>query len=120
MSDADSDAEKHEWNGGPDIGAMDDCTLNQAFDILGNQRQRYVLKTLLATTETVLSTDDIADRVLTHDPDAVDRDRVLVELQHQILPRLADEGIIDFDARTATVRYRGSELVDHLLVTLTE
>lgn len=120
MSDADSGAEENEWNGGPSIGTMDDCTLNQAFDLLGNQRQRYVLKTLHTTTETVLSTDDIADHVLTHDPNAVDRDRVLAELQHKILPRLADESIIDFDPRTATVRYRGSELVDHLLVVLTE
>lgn len=120
MSDAHSDVEKYEWNGGPSLGVMDDDTLNQAFDLLRNQRRRYVLKTLHATPQTVLSADDIADHILTHDPDAGDRDRVLVELHHTILPRLADDGIIDFDARTDTVRYHGSELVDDLLVALTD
>lgn len=120
MSNADSDAERHEWNGGPNLGATDDSTLNQAFDLLGNQRRRYALKSMHATTETVLSTDDVADRVLAHDPDAGDRDSVLIELHHEVLPRLADEGIVDFDARTDTVRYRGGELVDDLLATLSE
>lgn len=120
MSDADSGSEMYEWNGGPNIGAMDDSTLNQAFGLLGNQRRRYVLQTLHTSSETVLSTEDIADHVLTHAPDAGGRDCVLAELHHQILPRLADEGVIEFDARTETVRYRGSELVDDLLVALTE
>lgn len=120
MSNADSDAERQEWNGGPNFGAMDDGTLNQAFDLLGNQGRRYALESLHATTETVLSADDIADHLLAHDPDAGDRDSVLLELHHKILPRLANEGIVDFDARTDTVRYRGGELVDGLLATLSE
>lgn len=119
MSDANSDAEMYEWNGGPDFDAMDDSTLNRAFDLLGNQRRRYVLETLHTEPETVFSVDDIADHVLAHDSDAGDRDCVLIDLQHKILPRLADEGIVDFDARTGTVRYRGGELVDDLLVALT-
>ncbi|UPV72812.1 hypothetical protein M0R89_09645 [Halorussus limi] len=120
MSNTDSDAEMYEWNGGPNLGTMNDSTLNQAFDLLRNQRRRYVLKTLHTEPETVFSVDKIADNVLTHDPEAGDRDSVLVDLHHKILPRLADESIIDFDARTGTVRYRGGELVDDLLVTLTE
>lgn len=102
----------------PDIVAADDYTLNQAFDLLGNQRRRYVLETLHETPETPMSVEDLADSVLARDPDAADRDRVLIGLQHKILPRLADENVIDFDSRNKTVRYYGGELVDSLLAGL--
>lgn len=101
-----------------DIVAANDCTLNQAFDLLGNQRRRYVLEALHQKPETPMSVGDLADHVLTRDPDADDRDRVLVGLHHKILPRLADDGAIDFDTRTETVRYQGGELVDSLLAGL--
>ncbi len=97
---------------------MDDRTLNQAFDLLGNQRRRYVLETLYTTVGTELSTDDLADRVLARDPDALDRDRVAVGLHHRILPRLADDGVVELDSGTDTVRYRGGELLDDLLAVL--
>ncbi|NHN61086.1 MULTISPECIES: hypothetical protein [Halorussus] len=120
MSDADSGVGGNERNAGPNFDAADDCTLNRAFDLLRDQRRRHALKTLYATDETVLSIDGLADRVLDRDPDAVDRDTVLVGLHHDTLPRLADAGVVDFDSRTETVRYRGSELLDDVLTVLDE
>ena len=118
MSDADSGDGGDERNSAPNFDAVDDYTLNQAFGLLRNQRRRYVLKTLFATGEAVQSVDDLADRVLARDPDAVDRDAVLIELHHDILPRLAAAGVVDFDLRTDTVRYRGGELLDDVLTVL--
>lgn len=120
MSNADSRKPIDERNVGPPLDEADDETLNQAFDLLRDQRRRYVLEILYTAPETVMSTDDLADHVLERDPDAVERDRVLVSLHHDILPRFADTSIIDFDARTDTVRYRGSELVDALLTVLAD
>lgn len=118
MSDTDTGKDGGGLNSRSNLDAVDDCTLNQAFDLLRDQRRRYVLRALFATDETVLSTDDIADEVLARDRDAVDRDVVLVGLHHDTLPRLADAGVVDFDARTDTVRYRGSELLDDILTAL--
>lgn len=118
MSDVDSESSSEEYKGAPDINEADDRALNQAFDLLGDQRRRYVLATLYTKPETVLSTDDLADHVLRNDPDATDYDRVRIRLHHQTLPRLAEDGIIDFDSRTDTIRYHGNELIDDFLAVL--
>lgn len=120
MSDTGSSAETYDWNGRPNLGSIDDSTLNKAFDLLRNQRRRYALIALYTASDTVLTTEEIVDRVLMRDPDAVDRDHVRIELRHLILPHLADKGVIEYDTSTNTVRYRGSELVDSLLVALSE
>lgn len=117
---ADSTASSGEGSLDSAIDKADNRMLNQTFDLLRNQQRRHVLETLYATGEKTLSTDDIADHVLTRVPDATDRDRVLIRLHHQTLPRLADDGVVEFDPRTDTVRYRGTELVDGLLAVLAE
>lgn len=118
MSDADSQSSNDEYKRAPDINEADDRALNQAFDLLGDQRRRYVLKTLYTTPESGMSADDLADRVLVHDPGATDYDRVRIRLHHQTLPRLAEDGIIDFDPQTGSIRYHGDELIDDLLAVL--
>lgn len=118
--DVNSAGENAGDNRSPEPLTVDDSTLNQAFGLLGNQRRRYALKTLHSTPETVISVSDLADSVLARDPDAIERERVLVGLQHKILPRLADEGVIDFNRETETIRYHGDELVDSLLGVLDE
>lgn len=120
MSDGDSHQHTDERNARQLIDGADDNTLNQAFDLLRDQRQRYVLEILYTDPKTVMSIDDLVDHVLNNDPTADDRDRVLITLHHKILPRLADTSVIDFDARTDTVRYHGSELVDNLLTVIVD
>lgn len=38
-----------------------------------------------------------------------------ISLRHADLPALADAGIVDYDPRSATVRYDGDDLVSELL-----
>lgn len=120
MADADCGHERCEWNGGPNVGTVDDRTLNQAFDLLRDQQRRYVLAKLYRTDEVTTSAAGLADHVLAHDPEAPGRERVLVKLHQETLPRLADDDIIDFDSRTSTVRYRGGEPVDNILAALAD
>lgn len=121
MSDVDStDSASSEKSLRANIGEADDLTRDRAFDLLRNQQRRSVLETLHAIDETVMTTEELADRVLARDSDADDRDQVLTRLYHQTLPRLADDGVIDFDSRTDTVRYDGGELIDTLLSALAE
>lgn len=96
-------------------GEFDDDTLNRVFGLLEDQRQRYVLAALDATPGRAMSTDELADHLLDSDPSAVDRDNVLVSLHHSKLPHLAATGVIDFDARTGTVRYHGADTVTEFI-----
>lgn len=62
------------------------------------------------------ASEDGADSGGGADPDGtVDtsrRKRVTARLHHSTLPKLADAGVVDYDPRTGTVRYRGHPLVD--------
>lgn len=95
-----------------------DYTLNRTFDLLRDRRRRYVLETLYTSADTAVSVGDLADRLVERDPDAADRDRVLVGLHHRTLPRLADDDVVGFDPRTDVVRYHGGEPIDDLLAVL--
>lgn len=115
MSDGTSARTNADEIGELDTDGVDDSALNRAFDLLRGQELRYVLKKLRATSEEVISGEELVEYLLAHDPDADDADRVRVSLYHRTLPRLADAGVIDFGSRTDTVRYQGSDLVEELL-----
>lgn len=114
MSDDASVGSNGEEVGG-DIDQWDDRTLNRTFDLLRDQQRRYVLKKLETMTDDVASVEDLVTYLLANDPDADGADRVTTALLHRTLPRLMDAGVVDFDARSDTVRYHGSELADGFL-----
>lgn len=115
MSDAGSTNPNDEDNGGATNDEVDDSTLNQAFNLLAGHRHRYVLEKLRETSDGVATVNDLADHLVKQVPDATDRDQETVALHHNILPKLDDANIIDFDPRTDTARYRGTELIEDLL-----
>lgn len=89
-------------------------SLDALFDALADRRRRYVLYYLAAVEdEAVLAVEDIAERVESWEREwdaaerreSVDGGRAIrVDLHHNHLPRLADVGLIEYDARTETVR----------------
>lgn len=114
MPDADSGSRRDEATERVNDYTVTDSTLDQAFDLLASRRRRHVIAKLQTLPDGVASVDDLADHLLVQDPEA-DRDRTLIALQHRTLPRLDDAGVVDFDRRTDTVRYRGNELAEELL-----
>lgn len=118
MSDAGSGCEDGEDNGEKNNNQVDSNDISRAFDLLDSHRHRYVLEKLSETSDGVASVDDLVDYLLTHDPGTEDKDRAMASLHHQVLPKLDDTGIIDYDRRSETVRYRGDELVEDLLDTI--
>ncbi|WP_134669204.1 DUF7344 domain-containing protein [Halorussus marinus] len=119
MSDTNRPGATDAENGLRTTETADDAALNQAFDVLGDRRRRTVLETLYAADEPARSIEDLAG-VLARGPDGSDRERALVGLHHSTLPRLADEGVVDFDPRTDVVRYRGTDPLDELLDVLVD
>jgi len=49
-----------------------------------------------------------------------DRERIRLFLRHRALPKLRALGLVDYDPRSETIRYRGDPLVEALLDELPE
>lgn len=88
-------------------------SLDTVFDLLANRRRRYVLYCLAdGDEETVLKVEEIAAQIAswerewnaTASEDAAARRTVRIDLHHNHLPRLDDAGLIEYDARTETIR----------------
>lgn len=89
------------------------------FDLLRNRRRRLVCAYVVTSAEDVHELDGLADRITEWEREsgaapAQDdlRDRIVVDLHHCHLPKLADAGLVEYDARSNTVRYRDSGFGD--------
>lgn len=87
--------------------------LDEVFRVLADRRRRYVLYYFEETDETVASLTELTDQLLTWEnewrdtdtvPDSQHRKKLRIELHHNHLPRLADTKLIEYDARSETVR----------------
>jgi hypothetical protein len=96
-------------------------TLDAYCGILSNQRRQYLCAHLLQSGEDVYSLDELVERVLERErgQDSAPQlekhqQRISIELHHRHLPKLADTGLIDYDARTHTVRCQESLIRDDI------
>ena len=65
---------------------------------------------------------ELIDYLVVQEADSVDdldTDEVAIALYHTHLPKLADVGLIDYDVRSRTVRYRDDEAIEACLDRLT-
>ena len=81
---------------------------DSAHRCLADERRRRVLAFLRDTTNGIASLEELVAHVVAHEDDAPapDSETVAITLYHVHLPMLADHGVIDFDERAGTVRYR--------------
>lgn len=103
---------------------MDEADSNRgACDSLGtllaDRRRRLLWAHLNASSEDVFTLEELAGQLAERerepgvDPVSDDRrQRVAVDLHHRHLPALADVGVLEYDARSRTVRYRKSTMGD--------
>lgn len=73
---------------------------------LANRYCRFVLSYFTDSSDEVASVADLS-ATIARTIDRPDRTSVTIQLHHAALPRLDDVGIVDYDARSETVRYRG-------------
>ena len=88
-------------------------TLDELLAILANEDCRATLEQFRRTSEETVPVEDLADELCRDDER--DPDRFAVRLHHSVLPRLADVGVLEYDARSETVRYRGHDELEALL-----
>ncbi|USZ69120.1 winged helix-turn-helix domain-containing protein [Halorussus salilacus] len=79
--------------------------LDVLFELLADSQRRELLAYLVDADDGVASFSDLIDRVADAE-DAADRE-VAISIRHAHLPKLADAGVVEYDERSETVRYRG-------------
>lgn len=107
------------WSGSGPAGDEDlSVSVDTLFEILSKQRCRLVLSQLEAASVDVVELDDLVDHVVDREAAAgvaadIDdhRRQVAMTLHHRHLPRLSVTTLLDYDARSKTVRYRGDDRV---------
>lgn len=96
-------------------------SLDTVFELLANQRRRYILYYLDEIETPVVRLDDLTDQLVEWERDWENRDTndtadhwetVRIDLHHSQLPRLANANFIDYDARTETIRNWDDPAID--------
>lgn len=86
--------------------------------LLANHYCRAILSHFRDSSADVTSVTDLADEI--SDQDHEEAQEVAIRLHHSALPQLADVGVVDYDARSNTIRYRGHPELERLLDSITE
>ena len=75
-------------------------SLDATFDALGNEDCRVLLRHLVESDD-ALGVEDLVDRLA--DATGTDEDRLRARLHHSYLPKLADAGLVEYDAERELV-----------------
>lgn len=87
--------------------------LERLFTTLSNRRRRFTLYHLIASGQAVVERAALADAILAGEQAHEQTGEtpawatVVSDLHHRVLPRLQEDGYIDYDSRHGTVRYKG-------------
>lgn len=95
---------------------------DETLRLLAHERRRKALQHL-SQAEEATTVDSLAERVAAEtDPDHDDGvvKSVETDLHHVHLPKMDEVGVVDYDARSGTVRYRPRPTVEELLDAVAE
>jgi DNA-binding transcriptional ArsR family regulator len=87
--------------------------------LLADERRRTALRFLIEG-DGPTTVDEVAERVAADAGDDRPVERVRVDLHHTHLPKMDEAGVVDYDARRGTVRYRQRAAVEELLDAVSE
>lgn len=81
-----------------------DGNADELFDALSDRHRRHVLA-YLHDADGAVELEELVDCIVTRDADreADRREAVATQLHHVHLPKMADIGLLDYDARASTV-----------------
>lgn len=118
LSNPDGGASRDESRDRPQ---REQITTDESHRLLTSPRRRLLLSYLSTRSDGSVSLDELIDIIAEREcPDpgpATHRERILIDLHHVHLPRLADAGVLDYDPVAETVRYNGSETLESFLDT---
>ena len=116
MSDDDGDDTDDSRVDTGENGSVPTPSLDTVFDLLSDQRRRYVLYHLVNAADDTVGYEDLAEQVAVWeaggDPSEDHVDRVATDLYHIHLPKLTESNVVDFDQRSGDVRFWGQPTVE--------
>lgn len=96
----------------PRVSSQDEFSIDALVSALANRRARYAVSCLESQSVDVIDLDDLADIVAEREVEAEladdvteHRRRVAIDLHHKSLPKLDEAAVLDYDARSHTIRY---------------
>ena len=102
----------------PDVSDYHDVV----FDALSVARRRYLIYYLLSLDANVVEFEAAVNAVYkyeaagTENEDTTLRENVRVDLHHTHVPRLANAGLLEYDRRQGTIRFRGDSVLEEWAV----
>lgn len=94
--------------------------LDSLFLVLADEYRRHVLRYFVVREDTSAAVDDVIDYVLERHPGERTRTDLERRFHHYTLPKLVDHGVIEFDHRSHTIRYRGTTTLETILCVVEE
>lgn len=98
-----------------------DLSLDEAFGLLADRRRRFALHALRdvrGATDLPRLTERVAEREASADrtfEEPTDNATVRRDLDSRVLPQLDEAGLLDYDARSGSIRYYGHPIVEEYL-----
>ena len=89
-------------------------------ELVAAPRRRQILHLLQKNGDRSVAIEDLTESIATDGGNttarhAADSTHALLALQHTHLPMLAEAGLVEYDRRTETIRYRSSDRLEELL-----
>ena len=91
--------------------------IDERFDALARTDRRAVIRFFRDESAEEVTLDDLVTGIVDGGYWDTDESHARLCLHHFALPKLADAGILDYEPRSKTVRYRGQPAVEQLLDT---
>lgn len=95
-------------------------SLDGTLDVLANAQRRMVLQYLCEQSDNVASIEDLirfldTEERRTGGGQATGPEQLETELHHHHFPKLAEQGLIEYDIRSGQIRYNPDETTEDLL-----
>lgn len=94
----------------PSSEAVDEC-----LNVLAHEQCRAILYYFAHHSNEVATVDALANFIRNEVQQDADETRIATRLHHTTLPRLAHAGVLEYDSRSHTVRYRDNATVEAMV-----
>lgn len=100
-------------------GEGDSHSLNGMLDVLSHPQRRIVLEELGRASDQRISLDELTTIVLDRTAGTSDSRRIELQLYHNHLPKLENEGLVEYNWDSSMVAFRGDDWTMRLLSEVT-